>query len=43
MAADRKYLAHLIDAAFDLTYKATNYVRIGKDLEEFSMEMAPEV
>lgn len=43
MATDRKYLAHLIDAAFDLTYEATNYVRIGKDLEEFSMEMAPEV
>lgn len=43
MSAERKYLAHLIDAAFDLNYKATNYVRLGKDLEEFTIEMAPEV
>ena len=31
--AERKYLAHYLDAAFDHTYAATDYVRIGKDLE----------
>ena len=32
---ERKYLAHYIDAAFDMTYSATNYIRLGKDLEEY--------
>ncbi len=36
MGAERKYLAHYIDAKFDKTYAATEYVRLGKDLEEFS-------
>ena len=40
---ERKYLAHFIDAAFDLTFAATNYERIGKDLEEYNVEMNPEV
>lgn len=43
MKAERKYLAHYLDAAFDITYKATNYVRIGKDLEEFGVELNPDV
>jgi hypothetical protein len=43
MKAERKYLAHYLDAAFDITYKATNYVRIGKDLEDFSVELNPDV
>jgi hypothetical protein len=40
---ERKYLAHYIDAAFDLTGEATNYVRLGKNLEELSVEMNPNV
>ena len=43
MKAERKYLAHYLDAAFDNTYAATNYVRIGKDLEEFAVELAPSI
>lgn len=43
MSAERKYLAHLIDAAFDMSYEATDYVRLGKDLEEYSVELNPEV
>ena len=40
---ERKYLAHYIDAAFDLTGAATNYVRLGQNLEELSVEMNPDV
>ena len=40
---ERKYLAHYIDAAFDTTNKSTNYVRIGKNLEEYSEELNPDV
>lgn len=43
MKAERKYLAHYLDADFDKTGAATNYVRIGKDLEEFSVELNPDV
>ena len=43
MKAERKYLAHYLDAAFDTTYAAANYVRLGKDLEEFSVELNPDV
>lgn len=43
MKAERKYLAHFIDAAFDTTYAAAEYVRLGKDLEELSEELNPEV
>lgn len=43
MKAERKYLAHYIDAAFDMTYAASDYVRLGKDLEEFSVELNPDV
>ena len=41
--AERKYLAHYIDAAFDSTYAAAQYVRLGKDLEEYSIELNPDV
>ena len=40
---ERKYLAHFIDAAFDTTYATANYVRLGKDLEEYSEELNPDV
>lgn len=43
MRAERKYLAHLIDAAFDTTYASSEYVRIGKDLEEYSEALNPSV
>ncbi len=43
MKAERKYLAHYIDAAFDTTYAKTEYVRLGKDLEEYSVELNPDV
>lgn len=40
---ERKYLAHYIDSAFDTTYKETEYVRLGKDLEEYAVELNPDV
>lgn len=40
---ERKYLAHYIDAAFDLTGKETNYVKLGEHLEELNVEMNPNV
>ena len=40
---ERKYLAHYLDSAFDTTYKATEYVRLGKDLEEYAVELNPDV
>ena len=40
---ERKYLAHFIDAAFDSTYAQTEYVRLGKDLEEYTEELNPDV
>lgn len=43
MKADRKYLAHYLDAAFDSTYAAADYARLGKDLEEFSVALNPDV
>ena len=43
MKAERKYLAHYLDSAFDTTYAAASYVRLGKDLEEFSVELNPDV
>lgn len=43
MKAERKYLAHYLDSAFDKTYAAAAYVRLGKDLEEFSVELNPDV
>lgn len=43
MKAERKYLAHYLDAAFSKTYAETDYVRLGKDLEEFAVELNPDV
>lgn len=43
MKAERKYLAHYLDSAFDPTYAAAVYVLLGKDLEEFSVELNPDV
>ena len=43
MKAERQYMAHLLDAAFDLTYQATNYVLLGADLEELSTDLSPDV
>lgn len=40
---ERKYLAHYIDANFDLTGKNTNYVRLGDHLEELNVEMNPSI
>ena len=39
---ERKYLAHYLDAKFDTTYAATEYVRLGKNLEEYNEELNPE-
>ena len=43
MKAERKYLAHYIDSAFDPTYASAAYVLLGKDLEEFTVELNPDV
>lgn len=43
MKAERKYLAHYLDAAFDMTYAETSYALLGKDLEDFSVELNPDV
>lgn len=40
---ERKYLAHYIDAAFDKKGESTNYIRLGEGIEEFSVEMNPEI
>lgn len=40
---ERKYLAHYLDSAFDKTNAAPEYVRLGKDLEEFSVNLNPDV
>lgn len=37
---ERKYLAHFIDAGFG---GAANWIRLGKDLEEFNIEMNPDI
>lgn len=43
MKAERKYLAHYIDASFSTTGDSTDYVRLGKDLEEFTEELNPSI
>lgn len=40
---ERKYLAHFLDSAFDTTYAAAEYARLGKDLEEYNVELNPSV
>lgn len=44
---ERKYLAHYIDAKFgkktaDETTYTPNYIRLGKDLEEYNVELNPD-
>ena len=43
MKAERKYLAHYLDAKFDVAYAGAEYVRLGKDLESFTVELNPDV
>lgn len=43
MKTPRKCLAHYVDAAFDTTYESTDYQLIGVDLEEFNVELNPQV
>ncbi|MDO4272708.1 MAG: hypothetical protein Q4D16_03490 [Eubacteriales bacterium] len=38
---DRKYMAHLIDASFGGS--SATWVRLGKDLEEYNVELNPDV
>ena len=38
---ERKYLAHFLDASFG--GQTTDYVRLGKDLEEYNEELNPDV
>ena len=40
---ERKLLAHYIDASFDTTGNTPKYVRLGKDLEEYNLELNPDV
>ena len=40
---ERKYLANYLDSAFDNTYAASVYARLGKDLTEFSVNLNPDV
>lgn len=40
---ERKYMAHYIDAADPSTKGSANYVRLGKDLEEYSPELSANV
>lgn len=40
---ERKYLAHYLDAKFDASYTKTEYVRLGRHLEEYSEELNPDV
>ena len=37
---DRKYMAHFLDAAFGGS--TANWVRLGKDLEEYNIELNPD-
>lgn len=43
MIAGRKYLAHYIDAAFDTTYAKPEYIRLGKNLNTYSVDLNPDV
>lgn len=40
---ERKYLAHYLDSAFSADASAVAYVRLGKDLEEYSVGLSPSV
>lgn len=40
---ERKYLAHYIDGAFASSPDNADYIRLGKDLEEYAIELNPDV
>lgn len=40
---ERKFMAHYLDGKFDTTYASPEYVRLGKDLEEYMLELNPDV
>ena len=40
---ERKYMAHYLNAAFAADAGTANYVRLGKDLEEYSPELSANV
>ncbi len=40
---ERKYLAHFIDASFDTGSATPNYIRLGADLEEYNLDMNPDI
>ena len=43
MKIERKYMAHYLNAAFAVDAGTANYVRLGKDLEEYSPELSANV
>lgn len=38
----RKYMAHFIDSSFGSTLSGATWYRVGKDLEEYSVELNPD-
>lgn len=40
---ERKYLAHFLDSTFSADASTATYVRMGKDLEEYSVGLSPSV
>ena len=40
---ERKYLAHFIDASFGTGSATPNYVRLGTDLEEYNLDLNPDI
>lgn len=40
---ERKYLAHFLDSTFSADASTATYVRMGKDLEEYSINLSPSV
>lgn len=40
---ERKYLAHFIDASFGTGSASPNYIRLGADLEEYNLDMNPDI
>lgn len=40
---ERKYLAHFIDASFSTGSATPNYVRLGADLEEYNLDLNPDI
>ena len=40
---ERKYLAHFIDASFGTGSATPKYVRLGADLEEYNLDLNPDI